>query len=56
METIKKLKIFGKDVSINYENETVSVPKNITEDELENIAYYLVEEGFIKEQIDNTQT
>jgi len=44
----KNLKIIGKRILINSENQEVSFPEDTTEKEIEVISWYLFEEGFLK--------
>tara|TARA_B100000959_G_C14914719_1_gene596772 strand:+ start:920 stop:1087 length:168 start_codon:yes stop_codon:yes gene_type:complete len=44
---IKKLLIYGKPVLIDYDKENVVFPEDTEQYEIEDISYYLIEEGFI---------
>ena len=41
------IKILGKTIIIDYNNEEILFPNNIKEDEIEFIACYLIDEGFV---------
>ena len=43
---IHSFKVYGKTILIDYAKEEIIFPENISQDEMENIACYLVEEGF----------
>jgi len=46
---INELKVYGKTVLIDYDKEEVIFPDDsLTQEEIENIASYLAEEGFLE--------
>ena len=47
-QPINEFKIYGKSILIDYDKEEIIFPENISQDELEIIANYLVEEGFLE--------
>ena len=44
---INKLLIHGKSILIDYDKENVVFPEDIEQYEIDDISYYLIEEGFI---------
>ena len=44
---ILDIKIYGKTIIINYDAEEIIFPEDIREEEIEEIAWYLKEEGFL---------
>ena len=44
----ENLKVIGKYIFINKEDQEVSFPHDITEEEIEVISWYLFEEGFLE--------
>ncbi len=46
---INELKVYGKTVLIDYDKEEIIFPDDsLTQEEIENIASYLTEEGFLE--------
>jgi hypothetical protein len=51
---IKEIKVYGKTVLIDYEKGEIIFPDDsLSQDDLENIACYLVEEGFLDSVLNN---
>jgi translation initiation factor 6 (eIF-6) len=48
---IHSFKVYGNTILIDYNKEEIMFPENINQDEIENIASYLVDEGFIKTEV-----
>ena len=44
---INKILIHGKSILIDYDKENVVFPEDIEQYEIDDISYYLIEEGFI---------
>ena len=44
---ILDIKIYGKTIIIDYNTEEIIFPEDIREEEIEEIAWYLKEEGFL---------
>ena len=42
------IKILGKRIVIDNDDESVIFPEGITEEEIEHISWYLIEEGFLE--------
>jgi len=53
-QEIKEIRVYGKTVLIDYEKGEIIFPDDsLTQDDLENIACYLVEEGFLDSVLNN---
>jgi hypothetical protein len=51
---IEEIKVYGKTVLIDYEKGEIIFPDDsLSQDDLENIACYLVEEGFLDPVLNN---
>jgi len=45
---ILDIRIYGRTILIDYDKEEIVFPDNIREEEIEEIAWYLKEEGFLE--------
>ena len=53
-QPIKEIRVYGKTVLIDYEKGEIIFPDDsLSQDDLENIACYLVEEGFLDSVLNN---
>ena len=52
-QPINEFKIYGKSILIDYDKEEIIFPDDISQEEIENIACYLSEEGFLEAQLNS---
>ena len=53
-QPIKEIRVYGKTVLIDYEKGEIIFPDDsLSQDDLENIACYLTEEGFLEAELNS---